>query len=180
MLQLFKQTQKSLFNIPLSNSLIQIKRFYDQKVIDHFENPRNVGTFDADELDIGTGLHGSLACGDVMKIQLKIDKKGIIEDARFKTYGCGSAIASSSFLTEQIKGKHIENALRINNKDIAKELNLPPQKLHCSLMAQQALKSAFLNWREKNQDHVCVSGENSTSKKLRELAKEDKEEEKLI
>ena len=124
---------------------------YSQKIIDHFENPQNVGSLDATAQDVGTGLVGAPACGDVMKLQLKINDNGIIEDAKFKTFGCGSAIASSSLVTEWIQGKHIDDAYLITNKDIAKELKLPPVKLHCSMLAQDAVQSAIENYvNQKN------------------------------
>ena len=115
---------------------------YSEKVIDHYENPRNVGGFDKNDPTIATGMVGAPACGDVMKLQLKIDANGIIEDAKFKTYGCGSAIASSSLVTEWVKGKSIEEASTISNMDIAEELALPPVKIHCSILAEDAIKAA--------------------------------------
>jgi len=115
---------------------------YHQKVIDHYENPRNVGAFDKNEKNIGTAMVGSPACGDVMKLQIKVDKFGKIIDTKFKTFGCGSAIASSSYATEYIKGKYIKDAIKITNSDIAKYLNLPPVKLHCSMLAEDAIKLA--------------------------------------
>ena len=121
---------------------------YSEKVIDHYENPRNVGKFDADELDVGTGMVGAPACGDVMKLQIKVED-GIIIDARFKTYGCGSAIASSSLVTEWVKGKTLDQASTINNSAIAEELALPPVKIHCSILAEDAIKAAIENYKEK-------------------------------
>ena len=115
---------------------------YSEKVIDHYENPRNVGGFDKNDPSIATGMVGAPACGDVMKLQLKIDANGIIEDAKFKTYGCGSAIASSSLVTEWVKGKSIDEASTISNMDIAEELALPPVKIHCSILAEDAIKAA--------------------------------------
>lgn len=123
---------------------------YSAKVIDHFENPRNIGSFDEDDLHVGTGMIGSPACGDVMKLQIWVDEGEIITDAKFKTYGCGSAIASSSLATEWIKGKTFAEALEIKNKDIAEELELPPIKFHCSVLASQAIEAAINNYREKN------------------------------
>lgn len=123
---------------------------YSEKVLDHYENPRNVGKFDEDEEDIGTGMVGAPACGDVMKLQIKVSDEGIIEDARFKTYGCGSAIASSSLLTEWVKGKSLEDAGQIRNTDIAKELALPPVKIHCSVLAEDAIKAAIKDYKEKH------------------------------
>ena len=122
---------------------------YSKKVIDHFENPKNVGSFDNNEENVGTGIVGAPACGDVMKLQLKINSNGIIEDAKFKTFGCGSAIASSSLVTELVKGVTIEEAEVITNSDIAKELSLPPVKIHCSVLAEDAIKAAIKDYREK-------------------------------
>ena len=123
---------------------------YSQKVIDHYENPRNVGSFDKDDDNIGTGMVGAPACGDVMKLQIKVDHEtGIITDARFKTYGCGSAIASSSLVTEWVKGKSIEEAGTIKNTQIAEELVLPPVKIHCSILAEDAIKAAIKDFKEK-------------------------------
>ena len=123
---------------------------YSEKVIKHFENPQNVGSLNTDLKDTGTGLVGAPACGDVMKIQVKINSSGIIEDAKFKTFGCGSAIASSSYVTEMIKGMNIKDALSISNKDIAIDLDLPPVKIHCSVLAEDAIKAAIKNWKDKN------------------------------
>lgn len=123
---------------------------YDKSVIEHFENPRNIGSLDSNDQDVGTGIVGAPACGDVMKLQLKISDSGIIEEAKFKTFGCGSAIASSSLITTWVKGKTIEDALKIKNSDIAKELSLPPVKIHCSVLAEDAIKSAINNWSLKN------------------------------
>src|SRR5467141_2452290 len=120
---------------------------YSEKVIEHYENPRNVGSFDKDDPNVGTGLVGAPACGDVMKLQLKISDAGIIEDAKFKTFGCGSAIASSSYVTELVKGKHIDEAMTIKNTVIVKELNLPPVKIHCSVLAEDAIKAAITDWK---------------------------------
>lgn len=122
---------------------------YSDKVIDHYNNPRNVGSFDKNATDVGTGLVGAPECGDVMKLQLKINKEGVIEDAKFKTFGCGSAIASSSLATEWVKGKTIDEALDIKNTDIVRELNLPPIKIHCSVLAEDAIKSAVADYRKK-------------------------------
>lgn len=125
---------------------------YSDKVIDHYENPRNVGSFGADEVGVGTGLVGAPACGDVMKLQIKVDEKdGTILDAKFKTFGCGSAIASSSLVTEWVLGKTVDEALKISNKDIAKELSLPPVKLHCSLLAEEAIKAAIQDYKTKHE-----------------------------
>src|SRR5450432_3728551 len=122
---------------------------YSEKVIEHYENPRNVGSFDKDDPNVGTGLVGAPACGDVMKLQVKINDEGIIEDAKFKTFGCGSAIASSSLATEWIKGKKIEDALKITNTDIVNELALPPIKIHCSVLAEDAIKAAVNDYLAK-------------------------------
>ncbi|VAW83306.1 Iron-sulfur cluster assembly scaffold protein IscU [hydrothermal vent metagenome] len=127
---------------------------YSDKVLDHYDNPRNVGTFNQDDSDIGTGMVGAPACGDVMRLQIKVGKSGIIEDARFKTYGCGSAIASSSLLTEWVKGRTLEEAQQIKNTDIAEELALPPVKIHCSVLAEDAIKEAIKNYTEKQNKEV--------------------------
>ncbi len=123
---------------------------YSDKVLDHYENPRNVGTMDNDAEDVGTGMVGAPACGDVMKLQIKVDANGIIEDAKFKTYGCGSAIASSSLVTEMLKGKTLTQALDIKNTLIADELALPPVKIHCSILAEDAIKAAVADYRTKH------------------------------
>jgi len=117
--------------------------------MDHYENPRNVGTFDNDDTEVGTGMVGAPACGDVMRLQIKVSDSGVIEDARFKTYGCGSAIASSSLLTEWVKGKTLEEAGEIKNSDIAEELALPPVKVHCSVLAEDAIKAAITDYKSK-------------------------------
>jgi FeS cluster assembly scaffold IscU len=122
---------------------------YSDKVIDHYENPRNVGKFDAEDPNIGTGMVGAPACGDVMRLQIKVNEQGVIEDARFKTYGCGSAIASSSLATEWMKGKTLEEAELIKNTQLAEELALPPVKIHCSVLAEDAIKAAVRDYREK-------------------------------
>lgn len=123
---------------------------YSQQVVDHYENPRNVGSFDKDSEDVGTGMVGAPACGDVMKLQIKVNENGIIEDARFKTYGCGSAIASSSLVTEWVKGKTLDEAASIKNSQIAEELALPPVKIHCSILAEDAIKAAVEDYKNKN------------------------------
>lgn len=123
---------------------------YSEKVIDHYENPRNVGSFDKGDANVGTGMVGAPACGDVMKLQIKVNDQGVIEDARFKTYGCGSAIASSSLLTEWVKGKTLDEAKQIKNVDIATELALPPVKIHCSVLAEDAIKAAISDYQSKN------------------------------
>ena len=122
---------------------------YSDKVIDHYENPRNVGSMNKEDPDVGTGMVGAPACGDVMKLQIKVNNQGIIEDAKFKTYGCGSAIASSSLVTEWVKGRNIDDAGEIKNTEIAKELSLPPVKIHCSILAEDAIKSAIANYKDK-------------------------------
>ena len=122
---------------------------YSPKVIDHYENPRNVGSFDKSDESIGTGMVGAPACGDVMKLQIKVNESGIIEDAKFKTYGCGSAIASSSLITEWVKGKSLDEAMSIKNSEIAEELELPPVKVHCSILAEDAIKAAVSDYKKK-------------------------------
>jgi len=124
---------------------------YSDKVLDHYENPRNVGSFSKDEIDVGTGMVGAPACGDVMKLQIKVNEDGIITDAKFKTYGCGSAIASSSLVTEWVKGKTLDEAGTIRNTEIAEHLALPPVKIHCSILAEDAIKAAIKNYKEKCQ-----------------------------
>jgi nitrogen fixation NifU-like protein len=134
---------------------------YSKKVLDHYENPRNVGSFAKDEDDVGTGMVGAPACGDVMKLQIKVTN-GIITDARFKTYGCGSAIASSSLVTEWVKGKSLDDAGRIRNTDIAQELALPPVKIHCSILAEDAIKAAIADYRKKHDtQNTEVAGSDS-------------------
>jgi len=123
---------------------------YSDKVLDHYENPRNVGSFDKADTSVGTGMVGAPACGDVMKLQIKVNEQGVIEDARFKTYGCGSAIASSSLVTEWVKGKTLDEASSIKNTQIAEELALPPVKIHCSVLAEDAIKAAIENYRQRN------------------------------
>src|SRR3954471_10920284 len=122
---------------------------YSDKVIEHYENPRNVGTLDKADPNVGTGLVGAPACGDVMRLQLRITDEGIIEDAKFKTFGCGSAIASSSLVTEWVKGKTVDQAMTISNKDVARELSLPPVKIHCSVLAEDAIKAAIADFKKK-------------------------------
>jgi len=122
---------------------------YSEKVIDHYENPRNVGTMDAEDPDVGTGRVGAPACGDVMRLQIKVNEQGIIEDAKFKTYGCGSAIASSSLATEWMKGKTLDEAETIKNTQLAEELALPPVKIHCSVLAEDAIKAAVRDYKQK-------------------------------
>ncbi|MDW6003193.1 Fe-S cluster assembly scaffold IscU [Vibrio mangrovi] len=124
---------------------------YSDKVIDHYENPRNVGSFDKEDPSVGSGMVGAPACGDVMKLQIKVSPEGIIEDAKFKTYGCGSAIASSSLVTEWVKGKSIDEAAAIKNAEIAEELELPPVKVHCSILAEDAIKAAVADYKKKHE-----------------------------
>ena len=130
---------------------------YSDKVIDHYENPRNVGSLDKESADVGTGLVGAPACGDVMKLQIKVSEDGVIEDARFKTFGCGSAIASSSLVTEWVKGKTVAEAMRIKNTDVAQELDLPPVKVHCSVLAEDAIKAAVGDWQRKQQARAAAA-----------------------
>ena len=125
---------------------------YSEKLIDHYENPRNIGSFDKTAEDVGTGLVGAPACGDVMKLQIKVGADGVIEDAKFKTYGCGSAIASSSLVTEWVKGKTLDEALSIKNTQIAEELALPPVKIHCSILAEDAIKAAVADYKARHGD----------------------------
>jgi len=128
---------------------------YSDKVIDHYENPRNVGALDKADPSVGTGMVGAPACGDVMKLQIKVSPSGVIEDARFKTYGCGSAIASSSLVTEWVKGKTLDEAMAIRNTQIAEELALPPVKIHCSILAEDAIKAAVEDYRKKHDDTMA-------------------------
>ena len=131
---------------------------YSEKVIDHYENPRNVGSLDQEDESVGTGLVGAPACGDVMRLQIRVNDAGVIEDAKFKTFGCGSAIASSSLATEWIKGKTIDEAATILNSQIAEELSLPPVKIHCSVLAEDAIKSAIEDFRKKRAARQALSG----------------------
>jgi nitrogen fixation NifU-like protein len=137
---------------------------YSDKVIDHYENPRNVGTLDPKRDDVGTGLVGAPACGDVMRLQIRVNDDGVIEDARFKTFGCGSAIASSSLATEWIKGKKIDEAGQLSNSQIATELNLPPVKIHCSVLAEDAIKSAILDYKKKREARQALASGVDASK----------------
>ena len=130
---------------------------YSDDVIDHYENPRNVGSFDKSDNDVGTGLVGAPACGDVMKLQIKVDDNGVIEDAKFKTFGCGSAIASSSLLTEWVKGKSLDQAREIKNTDIVEHLSLPPVKIHCSVLAEDAIKAAIADYKTKQTDEKAAA-----------------------
>ena len=125
---------------------------YSDKVLDHYSNPRNVGSFDKEEENIGTGIVGAPECGDVMKLQLKISEQGVVEDAKFKTFGCGSAIASSSYVTELVKGKSVDEVEQIKNSVIVEELSLPPVKIHCSVLAEDAIKAAVKDWRDQHED----------------------------
>jgi len=125
---------------------------YSEKVLDHMENPRNVGSMDKESPNVGTGIVGAPACGDVLKLQLKINDNGLIEEAKFKTFGCGSAIASSSLITTMVKGIHVDDAMEISNFEIAKELSLPPVKIHCSVLAEDAIKAAIHDWEAKQDD----------------------------
>jgi nitrogen fixation NifU-like protein len=131
---------------------------YSNKVIEHYENPKNVGTLDKSDPSVGTGLVGAPACGDVMRLQIKVNEQGVIEDAKFKTFGCGSAIASSSLATEWIKGKTVDEAEAIKNSQIVEELNLPPVKIHCSVLAEDAIKSAIADYRKKQADRRAAGG----------------------
>ena len=142
-----------MFRITRNIKTLNRHRLYHKRVIDHYENPRNVGSFNSKEKNIGTGLVGAPACGDVMKLQIKVNEYDKIVDVKFKTFGCGSAIASSSYTTEYIKGKNINEAINITNSDIAKHLNLPPVKLHCSMLAEDAIKSAIKDF-EKNSNYI--------------------------
>jgi len=131
---------------------------YSEKLLDHYEKPRNVGSFDKDAQGVATGMVGAPACGDVMKLQIKVGKDGVIEDARFKTYGCGSAIASSSLVTEWVKGKTLDEALAIKNTQIAEELALPPVKIHCSILAEDAIRAAIADYRSRNGGGADAAG----------------------
>jgi len=139
---------------------------YSNKVIDHYENPRNVGSFDKADDSIGTGMVGAPACGDVMKLQIRVGADGTIEDARFKTYGCGSAIASSSLVTEWVKGKTLDEAAGIKNTQIAEELALPPVKIHCSILAEDAIKAAIADYRKRHGGDLAPAPEAATEKKV--------------
>ena len=138
---------------------------YSDKVVDHYEHPRNVGSLPKDDPNVGTGLVGAPECGDVMRLQMKINPETqIIEEAKFKTFGCGSAIASSSYVTELVKGKHIDEAMTIKNTVIVKELNLPPVKIHCSVLAEDAIKAAITDWRKRKGDDVLIEETGKSSK----------------
>ena len=145
--RLYPSVYRSLLNT--------INQYYHTKLIDHYENQRNIGSLDSNDSNVGNGLVGAPACGDVMKLNIRVDENGIITESKFKTFGCGSAIASSSLVTEWIKDKHIDDAYMISNKEIAKELKLPPVKLHCSMLAQDAIQSAIEDYVNKNnQDNI--------------------------
>jgi nitrogen fixation NifU-like protein len=137
---------------------------YNEKIIDHYENPRNVGTLDKEDDNVGTGLVGAPACGDVMRLQIKVNDQGIIEDAKFKTFGCGSAIASSSLVTEWVKGKSVDFAQSIRNQAIVEELSLPPVKVHCSVLAEDAIKAAVADWRKKKESRHKANGDAAEEK----------------
>ena len=132
---------------------------YNEKIIDHYENPRNVGTLDKNDDSVGTGLVGAPACGDVMRLQIRVNDEGVIEDAKFKTFGCGSAIASSSLVTEWVKGKSVEFAEGIRNQQIVEELSLPPVKVHCSVLAEDAIKAAVADWKQKKEAKKAEGGQ---------------------
>ncbi|XP_078322629.1 iron-sulfur cluster assembly enzyme IscU-like [Crassostrea virginica] len=153
---LFRATTR-LLKPSLEKNVASTVSFYHKNVIDHYENPRNVGSMDKKDKNVGTGLVGAPACGDVMKLQIKVDEDGKIIDAKFKTFGCGSAIASSSLATEWVKGKKLDDAVKIKNTDIAKELCLPPVKLHCSMLAEDAIKAALQDYKLKNPEKVKAS-----------------------
>src|SRR5688572_4768453 len=136
---------------------------YSDKVIENFEQPKNVGTLDKNDPNVGTGLVGAPACGDVMRLQLKISDEGVIQDAKFKTFGCGSAIASSSLVTEWVKGKTLDQAMAISNKDVAKELSLPPVKIHCSVLAEDAIKAAVADFKKKREARQAQKGDEKAS-----------------
>ncbi|CAL8281331.1 unnamed protein product [Boreogadus saida] len=148
-----------LLNRTLSAPEFRAQCFYHEKVVDHYENPRNVGSLDKKSKNVGTGLVGAPACGDVMKLQIEVDDHGKIVDAKFKTFGCGSAIASSSLVTEWVKGKSLADASMIKNTDIAKELSLPPVKLHCSMLAEDAIRAALADYRLKQEPNQQVAAE---------------------
>lgn len=152
----------TVLKLAIQNLSVTFSRNYHEKVIDHYENPRNVGSLSKDDKDVGTGLVGAPACGDVMKLQIKVDENGKIIDAKFKTFGCGSAIASSSLATEWIKGKTMEQAAGIKNSHIAKELSLPPVKLHCSMLAEDAIKAALRDVRKKREAVSQAKDESKT------------------
>merc|ERR1719474_2308017 len=147
----FSKSSLLMFSRRLAGPQLTALRSYHEKVLDHYENPRNVGSLDQKSKNVGTGLVGAPACGDVMKLQIQVDENGRIVDAKFKTFGCGSAIASSSLATEWIKGKQLSDAAKIKNSDIAKELSLPPVKLHCSMLAEDAIQAALKDYKVKQE-----------------------------
>jgi Fe-S cluster assembly scaffold IscU len=147
---------------------------YSKELLDHYENPKNVGAFDKNEKGVGTGLVGAPACGDVMKLQIKVSDDGIITDAKFKTFGCGSAIASSSLATEWIKGMEIDKAEKITNKEIAQELSLPPVKIHCSVLAEEAIKAAIEDYKKNKQNHTSEEDSNEDDDKNKMAVKKNK------
>jgi len=153
MLSQFASKVSPFAKIALKSPLVLTQRLYHENIVDHYENPRNVGTMDKNDPTVGTGLVGAPACGDVMKLQIKIED-GVIVDTKFKTFGCGSAIASSSVATEWLKGKTVEEGVALKNTDIAAHLKLPPVKLHCSMLAEDAVKAAVKDWQEKNADKI--------------------------
>jgi len=148
----------------LFHKAVQSKMAYSKKVVEHYEKPQNVGSMDKNDPTVGTGLVGAPACGDVMKLQLKINDDGIIEDAKFKTFGCGSAIAASSLITTMVKGRHVKEAEAIRNSEIAKELSLPPVKIHCSVLAEDAVKAAIGNWKEKKDTSLACGCDTEVAK----------------
>lgn len=165
LVNVLRRNTLSIFT-PLRSSNLLFNRKYHERVIDHYERPRNVGSFNKADPTVGTGLVGAPACGDVMKLQIKVDDKGNITDACFKTFGCGSAIASSSYATELIKGKNIDEAVKITNDEIAKHLALPPVKLHCSMLAEDAINAAVKDWKAKRDKAIAqkmASNSSSTS-----------------
>merc|ERR1740124_1595526 len=159
------RTPTQAASLPTTSSAVfgsNIRRHYHDNIVDHYENPRNVGSLDKKDSAVGTGLVGAPACGDVMKLQIQVDADGNIQDTKFKTFGCGSAIASSSVATEWIKGRHVDEVLAIKNTDIAAHLKLPPVKLHCSMLAEDAIRAAVNNWKDK-QHHKANSSSSSSS-----------------
>jgi len=154
---LYQNITRRLLNRGISHPILSAS--YHEKVIDHYEKPRNVGSMDKKDLNVGTGLVGAPACGDVMKLQIRVDENGKIIDAKFKTFGCGSAIASSSLATEWVKGKTVNDAMKIKNTDIAKELSLPPVKLHCSMLAEDAIKAALKDYQVKQSSRKAAKVE---------------------
>ena len=145
-----------IFTNLLFKRVNRVNRFYHTNVLDHYENPRNIGSLDKTDMNVGTGLVGTPACGDVMKLSIKVNEQGVITESKFKTFGCGSAIASSSLVTEWLQDKHIDDAYAITNKEIAEELKLPPVKLHCSMLAQDAVQSAIEDYINKNNPNDII------------------------